>query len=184
MLYFWPRFCCNKNAECKMVESKKMWKKKDEVEEEQDDLLRGSVSGHQRADHPKAYMRQNQGFPALLSVKTLVVRVTELAWEIWYALLVSNNETERAVHFFSTETLFPTLQESRAHRIKAKLLLFWEWMGDLRWFEKPKTFQTKYFLWRILIWLLSNTTWIAGCQALKTSLAGRLKEAISQVNLN
>ena len=90
-----------------MVESKKMWKKKDEVEEEQDDLLRGTVSGHQRADHPKAYMRQNQGFPALLSVRTLVVRVTELAWEIWYALLVSNNETERAAHFFSTETLFP-----------------------------------------------------------------------------
>ena len=66
-----------------------------------------TVSGHQRADHPKAYMQQNCGFPALLLVRTLVVRVTELAWEIWYALLVSNNKTERAVHFFSTETLFP-----------------------------------------------------------------------------
>ena len=76
------------------------------------------------------------------------------------------------------------LQESRAHRIKAKLLSFWEWMGDLRGFGKPKTFQTKYFLWRILIWLLSNTTCIAGCQAFRTSLAGQLIEAKSQVNLN
>ena len=97
MLYFWPRFCCKKNGECKMVESKKMWKRKDEVEEEQDDLPRGTVSGHQRADHPKAYMRQNRGFPALLLVRTLVVRVTELAWEIWYALLVSNNERELCI---------------------------------------------------------------------------------------
>ena len=57
-------------------------------------------------------------------------------------------------------------------------------MGDLRGFGKPKTFQTKYFLWRILIWLLLNTTRIAGCQAFKTSLAGRLIEAKSQINLN
>ena len=33
--------------------------------------------------------------------------VIDLAWKIWYALLVSNNKTERAVHFFSTEILFP-----------------------------------------------------------------------------
>ena len=82
------------------------------------------------------------------------------------------------------QLLSRSLQESRAHRIKAKLLSFWEWMGDPRGFGKPKTFQTKYFLWRILIWLLSNTTCIAGCQAFRTSLAGRLIEAKSQVNLN
>ena len=93
-----------------------------------------------------------------------------------------NREIAEPERFFCLHPL--TLQESRAHRIKAKLLSFWEWMGDLRGFGKLKTFQTKYFLWRILVWLLLNTTCIASCQVFKTSLAGRLIEAISQVNLN